>query len=221
MAIAFDNASTAVGTGVASIQWTHTVGGANTYIVAGHSGFGLTASSVVANGVGMTRKGLAASPASTFTTLWSRAGVATGAITMSCTTAGGGTDFFAIGAVSYTGVAQATPDGNASTATGTASNINFSISSTANAWVIGTFGGQSITAAVVTDAGSQNRRFQAVGSEGTYIILSDKIASGTPTSMSWTSTGTLGFAAVGVAFSATAIAASALVYTLSMLGVGA
>lgn len=219
MAIAFDNVSTAVGSSVVTLQWTHTAGGANTYLLVAMESLTNSMSAVYANNVAMTNLVSGITSGVNIGWLSRRAGVAAAALTMSAETAGGSFLSFAIGAVSYTGVSQATPDSGAGTkqTAGVATVVNLSISTAASMMVFGVIGLGNT--GVITNQAGQTQRFQV--SVGGQLIMAgaDKASGGGTTSFSWTSDNEASFA-MGIGFSATAVAAGSFPPMRNLMKVG-
>lgn len=222
MAIVFDNASTATAAAANSVQWTHTATGSNIYAILCGVNDSVSISAAGYNGVTMTVKAFVVATGGAGGKLFEAQNAAAGNITISAICNGAGTDAFVLGAMTYTGVAQSGASGNASTATGAASTLHqISLSTTANAVMIGFLGGRSITSLTVTTPLGQNNRF-AVSNAPHFLTGCDKTVTGAASSMSWSTSGSIAFFKIAVAVSATAIAApgGGGIFTLTQLGVG-
>lgn len=221
MAIQFDNASTATGAAANSVQWTHTATGSNVYAILCGVNDSVSISAAGYNGVTMTAKAFVVATGGAGGKLFEAQNAAAGNVTISAVLNGAGTDAFVFGAMTYTGVAQSGASGNAASATGAAATLHqISLSATANALMIGFLGGRSITALTVTTPLGQNARFE-VSNSPHFLTGCDKTATGSSSSMSWSTSGAIAFFKLAIAVSATAIAAgSATPFCLPMLGVG-
>ena len=214
MAVTFDNKSTAVAAGAASIQWTHTVSGTNTYLIlnlTNDSAFSY--SSAAYNGVALTRRGFVTG--GVFLEGWDLAGANTGALTASATVTGGAGAACSAAGTSYNGVAQANPRTGIVSATDTnVTNHNLSVASQANGLVFGTI--LTITGALSAGA-SQTVRFSV--SAGTVQMTGCTKAGGATVSLSWTSAA-ISSAMLAFAISDTAAGAVTLVPNRMMLSTG-
>lgn len=226
MAIAFDNASTAAGASVASVQWTHTAAGANTFMALGFVNFNLTSISTAAvNGVAMTQRTWVVNSSGDGSGMFTLTANNTGNVTVSAASVAGTTDSWAFVAVSYTGVQQTGSHGGAATATGAASTVaNFSLSATANSVAIAFMGGQSLTTGTVTTPITQTRRGLALGGTTTgrvFIECSEMTATGATSSFSWSISVARSTFKTGLALTATATAGGAtFIVGMPLLGVG-
>jgi hypothetical protein len=200
-AIAFDAASSARGSAVASLSWSHTVANqANRMLVVGvtselaASSF-CQASSVTYGGAALTRIGQAVAGGVSgvpyeCVSLWYRAGPASGTATVGVTFAGT-MDGATAGAVSLSNVEQGPPD---------ASNTSFSnsgVTSTsvttavANSWVVDVFGSDHRVGNLAPGAGQTARWSRNAGGSATDSGASSTkpVAVAGPTTLSWTQTG--------------------------------
>lgn len=219
MAITLDKVSSAVGSAVNSVQWTHTATGANTYIVVGYAGSnGVSISNIAYNNVSLTKKGQA-KPAAEGGELWTKAGHGTGNLTLSAILVGATTDSVVFGACTYNGVSQATPDGTAGiTSTfGTVGNLSVG---TTNLMTVFAICGDGATA-TITDPVGQTVRFTVTVDASVIIRGSEKAAVGATTSFSWSTAANADLFMIGIGFSATAAGASTqLLYNCGLTGAG-
>lgn len=218
MAVTFDNASTAVGASVSTLQWTHTsVADANPYLAVGLLTANAFAVSAMAyNGVAVNLKmGVLDINRAEIRSL---VGINTGALTVSANLTGTDVAFGCI-ACSYIGVSQATPEsGNSQSGTSTATNQNLSLSSTAGGIAISICATDGFGTNNYTDPATQTRRGYV--NTRPLITFSEKATSNTTTSFSWSATAALDNHAMGYYLSATAVAAGSAVFTLAQMNVG-
>lgn len=184
MAITLDKASSANAASVASLQWTHTVGGANTYLLVGGGLRTGSLSTANCNNLVLTRKCRVNAGAGG--EIWDLQRVPTGNLTISCVAQASVTGW-AFSGISYNGVHQKNPAGTAVTATATATNLNLSLSTSTGQRVVGFIGCGSLTTVTITNPATQNSlAFVTAGATGAVgLQVSDKTAGGVTTSMSW------------------------------------
>ncbi len=216
MAINFDNVSSAVAVATDNVSWTHTATGANTYMVVGiamQSNI-VSISSVVANSVSFNQKSREATILNSGYLL-TVAGVSAGKLAMVVQLTGATT--FAVGAVSYNGVSQATPEGGVSAiSAGASTNVNLAVSAAAGETLFGIVGGGATD---YVSPVTQTSRF-VVSSGAICSIAGDEMASGgVSTTMSWSSSLSIRHWSMGIGFSLTAVASIFNSYK-NMFGVG-
>lgn len=223
MAIAFDNATGAAGTGVSSLQWTHTVGAVGAFVAIGSTIFdGNGASSASLNNVALTLQATELWNSSLLTNkLFTGSAGASGALTVSVTTTGGVLKSQGAAICTYTGVNSSAPIGQAGTASGAAATVaNFSLSSTNGSVCIVYLGAGNGAGAAFTFTDQQNSRKVVSDGSGLKAAFSDKNAAGATTSFSFSSSSaTTKWGFIGIAMTATAVAAFTWRGML-MLGVG-
>lgn len=226
MAIAFDNAGTAVAAAVASVQWTHTAAGANRFMVVGFVNFGAASvSAITVNGVSMTKQTWVLNSNNDGAGMYTLTANNTGNLTISAISVISVADDWCYISLSYTGVQQSGAHGGAATATGAAATVhNFSLSTTANSVAVAFMGGQSITTGSVTTPITQTRRAYATGGSTTgrlFIEASEKTATGATASLSWTTSVSKSTFKTGLALTATAAGGGVVaIYNLCKTGVG-
>jgi len=210
MSVTFDNVSSATAAGVASIQVTHTASGANLYmLVAATGAFGINGS--VYNGISMSSVAQVSDGFSTKMAVFELVNPATGAHTLSVA----GASMRGIGAITYNGVSQAAPRAHMASATATgATNPAIACATTAGNMVFGVINSQS---------GTPNPGATSRFSVNSNVPLQgqDIIATGSPQTLSWSSSSAANFWMIAVDISATASGSGpTFVYCRNLLGVG-
>lgn len=203
MAITLDKVSTAVGTSVISLQWTHTVSGANTFLIVGGAiGPPGTISTISCNNLIMQRERDIPQGAEAQGILWSLPRPSAAALTISAVAVASITGW-AFGSISYNGVHQVGPEGTSVGQSFTNVAVaNLSISTSATNVVLGFVGGRSMTTMAVTVPATQTARYQASGGAGVWIQCSEITAAGVAVSFSWSFSTAQSFFGMGIPISA-------------------
>lgn len=196
MAIAFDAASSSVGSGVTSVTFPHTTSGANRALIVGVSFWDGTAQSisgVTYAGTAMTNIGGATDSADDRAQQWKLSNPATG--TNNVIVSFSGSVHAVCGAVSFTGAHQTTASltGTQATATGNSGTPSVNVSSASGEIVIDTLG---FFVAIATVGAGQTQRWNATASLE-YGAGSTEAGAST-TTMSWTLDDIFPWALVGV-----------------------
>ena len=212
MAIAFDASEQAFsGSNVASLTTpAFVIGGSNRYLVAGTGSGAGTRQAVTAvkwggsGGTGLTQQGSAVdfSPANPYfrTTCWGLLAPTAQSATLYASWASN-QDETALAGASYTGVDQATPTGTLATATANLSGgtqtpaPTVDASTVADDWVVDIVwvGDTSGASRTITAGAGQTAREEVEGANLVYecLGLSDEIATGATTTMSWSISGSV------------------------------
>lgn len=222
MAVTFDNASTATAAAATSLQWTHTAGGSNAYMIMAIGtniiGGGSSISSAAYNGVALSQVAFINGPtAAGRFGAWQLQGPNIGAFTASCTLATNARIVAA--ACTYNGVSQAGANGGVATATALlALNPVISISSTVGNMIFAVAYEQA-SATFATMAGA-TQRFNFPG--GTAVVFGgcDKAATNGSNTISWSTGTATPFATFAINISATGAAVASTLNMLALLGVG-
>lgn len=228
MAIALDVASSTSGTNASSLTWNHTCTGTGTDgILTIIAGFGFDPASGSINSATYNGSsapaitGLALEDASFnglagFYQLLPATGLHSVVVTY-----GGLTDQVAAGAVSYTGVNQATPFGTAATASGSITTASVAVTSAAGELVMGGIASDSNGVNAITIVGGTSQwEVENVGSDTSY-AQGDWTGAASVT-VSWTQNAT-GWVVGGISLKPTGGAAAATAprsSSMTMLGMG-
>lgn len=220
MAITFDNRATAGVASATTLQWTHTVGGAQRYMLVGLSlATAGTLSTVACNNLALEFKCRVVQSTESNAEMWELDHPPTGNLTVSAVVAGATALGIAAASVSYNGVHNYNPTGAALTATfGSATVWNLSASTSAGQMLVGFVGGRSATTTTVTIPAGQGNRGFARGGSGvdSFIQATDKTATGATTSLSVSFSAATQFWSMAVAidqFSASTGSATTVVLT--------
>ena len=220
MAVTFDNASTAVGSAVLSLQWNHTATGTNPFIaVALCNDDNFSFSTVAYNNVALTQNNFVVA-LNVSGGIWTGSSIPNGISTISARVVGAVASTFIAGACSYAGVAQAQPVGTGVAISAAGATLHeLSISSTANNICFAVIGSGNLEP-FTNPSGNQTQRFDVSLAGSTNMVGAEKLATGATTQFSWSTVASAATFRAAIQISLTVQTVATSGFSMPLLGVG-
>ena len=205
MALAIDAVTSAVGSSVTSLSWSHTCAGTERGLVVGVSNYVVRTVSATYNSVAMTSEGQQSDPNATDpgeAEQFSLIAPATGANSVALSWGGGSTDVVG-GAISFTGADQTDLCGTQAKAQGNSTTPSINVTSATGEIVVDTLSAFASTSAPTVGAGQTQRWNDTVTSNFVDGAGSTEAGAATVT-MSWSYPAAQEWALVGISVKAAA-----------------